>query len=142
MHYDQTFQAWRYVLRRVGRELLLQGRDLSELQREAVHTLAAASADATVRGASGEVTKEQDKAAIQSIKKKASGGNRILLCPLLMHKWNFFNMRLRILVGKFLWSEQAWLSTDSADEGRVHRVRLARGAGEAILVATWEGAQC
>ena len=46
---------------------------------------------------------------MQEIKKKAGRGNHILIC-LLMHNTNFFNMRLLLQVGQYLWPEQTALS--------------------------------
>ena len=56
-----------------------------------------------------------------------------------MHNLNFFNMRLIVCVGQFLWSEQTLLSTwkCSPEQNLQHAVRLAAGQGEDFLKALW-----
>ena len=88
-HYDSTFIAWRFLLRAIAKELVRKGQNLTTLQAEA--TKAPESALAAGHGAMDAQTKEQHKAAMQEIKKKAGRSNHILICPLLMHNANFFN---------------------------------------------------
>ena len=110
-HHDKLFIPWRYLLTQVARDLLRQGTKLSELQEKAVKTLKEV-ADLPHAGLDDQQTKEHHKKAMQEMKKKAGAGQQIVLCPLLMHNWNWFNMRLVLLFGQYMWSEQTLLSTE------------------------------
>ena len=136
-HYDATFIAWRFLLRRIAKELVRKGKCLTKLQEEA--TKALESAIAAGDGAMDAKTKEQHKAAMQEIKKKAGRGNHILICPMLMHNANFFNMRLLLQVGQYLWSEQTALSEKKrTPEGQFHySISLSTGHGEQLLKRMW-----
>ena len=136
-HYDATFIAWRFLLRCIAKELVRKGKCLTKLQEEA--TKALESAIAAGDGAMDAKTKEQHKAAMQEIKKKAGRGNHILICPMLMHNANFFNMRLLLQVGQYLWSEQTALSEKKkTPEGQFHySISLSTGHGEQLLKSMW-----
>ena len=61
-HYDATFFAWRFLLRRIAKELVRKGQSLTKLQEDA--TKALESAMAAGNEAMDAKTKEQHKAAI------------------------------------------------------------------------------
>lgn len=136
-HYDGTFVAWRFLLRRIAKELVRKGQSLTKLQEEA--TKALESAMAAGDGAMDAKTKEEHKAAMQEIKKKAGRGNHILICPMLMHNANFFNMRLLLQVGQYLWSEQTVLSEKKKNPEQHLRwsISLSTGHGEELLKKMW-----
>ena len=97
---------------------------------------------ATEHGANEGDSKAKHKAAMQEIKKKAGAGQQIVLCPLLMHNANFFNMRLIMLFGQNLRNEQSFLSTakTTPEQTCQHNIRLATGSGEDFLrLLWWEG---
>jgi len=83
-HHDAGFQAWRFLLRRVARSLLKSGAKLSTLQEQAAKSMQEA-VDTTDHGVQEGQTKEEHKALMQAMKKKAGPGQQIVLCPLLMH---------------------------------------------------------
>ena len=136
-HYDGTFVAWRFLLRRIAKELVRKGQSLTKLQEEA--TKALESAMAAGDGAMDAKTKEEHKAAMQEIKKKAGRGNHSLICPMLMHNANFFNTRLLLQVGQYLWSEQTALSEKKkTPEQHLHwSISLSTGHGEELLKKMW-----
>ena len=59
-----------------------------------------------------------------------------------MHNLNLFNMRVMLLVGKFLWSEQTTLSTHKTtpEANAVHSANIANGHGEQFLKTIWYNA--
>ena len=138
-HHDAGFQAWRYLLQRVAQALLRSGANLTKLQEQAAQSMADAVAT-TDHGVDEGLTKEQHKALMQAMKKKAGPGQQIALCPLLMHNANFFNMRLLVLFGQFLWSEQSWLSTEKVNptQNCSHAILLSTGHGEDFLRLIWQ----
>ena len=136
-HYDSTFIAWRFLLRAIAKELVRKRQNLTTLQAEA--TKALESALAAGHGAMDAQTKEQHKAAMQEIKKKAGRGNHILICPLLMHNANFFNMRVLLQVGQFLWSEQTAMAMmkKKPEQELQYSISLSTGHGEELLKEMW-----
>ena len=142
-HHDKLFIPWRFLLTQVARDLLRQGTKLSELQEKAVKTLKEV-ADLPHAGLDDQQTKEHREKAIQEMKKKAGAGQQIVLCPLLMHNWNWFNMRLVLLFGQYMWSEQTLLSTEKTtpEQHFTYVLSISTGHGEDLLRLLWHGGTC
>ena len=135
---DSSFQVTRRLLTDVALKLLRKGCDVQALENAALQDLEEAAARAISHN---EVTAREDFKAKLAKARKATKGHQLVLSPVLLHNVNFFNMRVMLLVGRFLWSVQTWHSVHktTAVQHAEQRVARATGHGEHFLRHIYRG---
>ena len=118
-HYDPVWTSWKHLMQWLATSMMPKAamaareqvvREIAEAVEVGAHTTAA-----------------EHKQQLMQIKRSA--GNVLLMTPLLLTSENLFNMRLLLLVGRPLWTEQS-LTAASETTGQQRRaMNLARGSG-------------
>ena len=134
---DESFTAWRYMVRGLSRLLMARTPGAAKARKQALKKLVELNKPSIANDKNDKDTKEEHKRLLQDIRKRS--GNLLLLCPALLNNFNFFNSGVLLLGTRTAWSGQTVLATHklTPDDQMVHFANLSTGAGEAVLRAAW-----
>ena len=118
-HYDPVWTRWNHLMQWLATNMMPKA---AMAAREQVVRVIAEAVEVGAH-----TTAAEHKQQLMQIKRSA--GNVLLMTPLLLTSENLFNMRLLLLVGRPLWTEQS-LTAASETTGQQRRaMNLARGSG-------------
>jgi hypothetical protein len=128
-YYDPVWTSWKHLMEWLSTNLLPTSAKKS--RDKVTQELAGAMDDAH------SMTSTDHKAQLMEIKRSA--GNVLLMTPLLLTAENLFNMRLLLLVGQPLRTEQSlWASCKTTgDAQRKHSIALSCGSGLQFCRELW-----
>lgn len=126
-HYDIVWTSWKHLMQWLATNLM--PKTAADARERAVAEITSAIEDGAT------LTAAQHKQQLMQIKRAA--GNVLLLTPLLLTSENLFNMRLLLLVGRPLWTEQSMTAAAYSTGQRQRAIQLACGAGLDFCKSLW-----
>ena len=127
-NFDTMFTAWRWMLVKLAQCLIQKGVNMKKLEKEALKQLHQTMNEREDKERFGKAYHEAQMAAVRK-----AGGTQLVLFPVLMHNFNFFNIRLMLLVAGPFWSEQTYWACK--------KTTAIQGAERAVALATLKGEQ-